>query len=302
MSALKLPRRAREGGFTLVEVLTAATVALILVVAVLRIFTSLTTSTSQSDQRTDAYREARAALAIIQRDLAGLVVATNAGPYLALCDRSRGYPGPTNGDRGGEEIHFFASRRSSSSATGTGPTPTPGPDLGDVVALSYYTAWDASKGAFELRRAIRKPGDTFTALKNSYATSRNNNETPILAHVEDLYVPDKTKDDILAAYVWDLRVRVLGSNGDEIKDNATNLPYPLVWDDKNAKSASPVTIEISFKTISPTLGTRLKAIGLTPGEWMDARSANPPSGGKYERFLKPAVYEFRTTHRIGQNR
>ncbi|MBS0659744.1 MAG: prepilin-type N-terminal cleavage/methylation domain-containing protein [Verrucomicrobia bacterium] len=298
---MKSPRARRQGGFTLVEVITAAAVSLILTVAILRIFVSLSTSTSQADQRVDAYREARAALNLIQRDLANLVVAPATGPYLALYDRSFGYPAANNNNRGGEEIYFLHSRRESAT-TSTGPTPTPGPNVGDLSAVGYYCAWDAGKGAFELRRFFREQQATYEALRTSFNESKTNGDSPPLARLSALYVPDKANDDVLASYVWDLRIRALAADGSEIQFQSKS--YPLVWNEKDFQPPpnTPVTIEISFKALSPLAAGRLKALKLGPSDWMGARDPNVREDSNYFKHIRPLVYEFRTSFRISQNR
>lgn len=294
-------RSRSQGGFTLVEVLTAAAVSLILTFTVLRIFISLSSSTSQADQRIDAHREARAALNLMQRDLANLVVAPGSGPYLALYDRSYGYPASAGSDRGGEEIYFLHTRRESTPAV-SGPTPTPGPNLGDVSAVGYYCAWSASKGAFELRRYLRGQQDTYTALRDSYNNSKSAGDTPALARLKDLYSPDKANDDVLASYVWDLRIRALAADGSEVQFGGKS--YPLAWNEKDFQppAASPVTIEISFKALSPLAAGRLKALKLEPKDWMGSRDPIISETSKYSLHVRPLVYEFRTSYRIPQNR
>src|SRR5438067_9675688 len=66
-------RQTRCFGFTIVELLVASAITLGIVVLLGVIFGSITRTTSRANQRTDAFRDARAALQIMARDLAGLV-------------------------------------------------------------------------------------------------------------------------------------------------------------------------------------------------------------------------------------
>src|SRR2546430_3573445 len=66
-------RRRPLHAFTIVELLVASAITLGIVVLLGVIFGSITRTTSRANQRTDAFRDARAALQIMARDLAGLV-------------------------------------------------------------------------------------------------------------------------------------------------------------------------------------------------------------------------------------
>src|SRR5438270_4981730 len=59
--------------FTIVEMLIASAITLGMVVLLGTIFGSITRTASRANQRTDSFRDARAALQMIQRDLSGLV-------------------------------------------------------------------------------------------------------------------------------------------------------------------------------------------------------------------------------------
>jgi uncharacterized protein (TIGR02599 family) len=61
--------RARIPAFTLVELLIAISITLLIVVLLSRIFAGAADAWRSSDQRIDVFRDARAALQIISRDL-----------------------------------------------------------------------------------------------------------------------------------------------------------------------------------------------------------------------------------------
>src|SRR5438067_11342993 len=63
----------REGGFTLVELLIAAAITVVIVVMLGLMLGSLMSSASHASQRVDAFRDARAALQVMERDLRNLV-------------------------------------------------------------------------------------------------------------------------------------------------------------------------------------------------------------------------------------
>ncbi|MCX7869830.1 MAG: GxxExxY protein, partial [Terrimicrobiaceae bacterium] len=76
------PRAAAASAFTLLELLVAMAVLAILVVMMMGLVTSATTLWRQSENRADAFREARAAMTVIARDLANLVPSTNTNLFL----------------------------------------------------------------------------------------------------------------------------------------------------------------------------------------------------------------------------
>src|SRR4029453_8175040 len=76
---LPLPR---ERAFTLAELLIATGITAIIVVLLGTMLGSLLNTASRSNQRIDAFREARAALQMIERDLSNLVRAQwNPDPF-----------------------------------------------------------------------------------------------------------------------------------------------------------------------------------------------------------------------------
>lgn len=72
----------RTRAFTILELLVAMAVLAILVVMMMGLVTSATTLWKQSENRVDAFREARAALTIISRDLGNLLASTNTNYFL----------------------------------------------------------------------------------------------------------------------------------------------------------------------------------------------------------------------------
>ena len=65
------PRRVH--GFTLVELLVSIVVLTLLTLALFNVLNSTTTAWNRTEQQTDAFREARAAMEIISRDLRSMV-------------------------------------------------------------------------------------------------------------------------------------------------------------------------------------------------------------------------------------
>src|SRR5204862_6092509 len=62
-----------RAGFTIVELLVASAITLGIVVLLGIMFGAITRTTSRANQRTDAFRDARAALQMMERDFSNLV-------------------------------------------------------------------------------------------------------------------------------------------------------------------------------------------------------------------------------------
>src|SRR5438270_6540616 len=99
--------------FTIVEMLIASAITLGMVVLLGTIFGSITRTASRANQRTDSFRDARAALQMIERDLSGLVrnqrdatgtAITRPAAYLAL-DNLYTDPGSVNAASNNQQIY-----------------------------------------------------------------------------------------------------------------------------------------------------------------------------------------------------
>jgi prepilin-type N-terminal cleavage/methylation domain-containing protein len=158
-------RRDTNSGFTLVELLIAAAITVVIILMLGGMFLSLMNTSLRANQRVDAFRDARAALQIIQRDMANLVqlpatsptptptpptsptpVPLRSAAYFALDNIWQDPNDPVYSANNGSlnrQIFALIARSSptlsptptpSSSAT---PAPTPAP-TGDLCAVGYY--------------------------------------------------------------------------------------------------------------------------------------------------------------------
>src|SRR6266478_5632962 len=145
----------RGGGFTLVELLiaTGITVAIVLMLGLM--LSSLMSTASHATQRVDAFRDARAALQVMQRDLRNLVRTQWTTPtqpqtlptaYFALDNRYTGDP-----VAGNQQLYALVSAKTTASS-------------GDVCAVGYYCRWDDQLHAYTLRRFFRDSAATFTVM------------------------------------------------------------------------------------------------------------------------------------------
>jgi type II secretory pathway pseudopilin PulG len=269
----------KRRAFTIVELLVASAITLGIVVLLGVIFGSITRTTSRANQRTDAFRDARAALQMMTRDLNNLVrtqwqpdAFTNPPPwqpitrpaaYLALKNI---YSDPAPGN---QQLYALVAAKNSG--------------LGDVCSVGYYCRWNDQGYGYSLRRFFRPSDKTFNALSSSTTYAADS----------ALYVPDPVpptgplSDDLLAANVWNLKVTAYDAAG-----NA--LPYPLFSDGSATDAISPTgtarpaAIEISFRAMSAEAARTVVAAQASASVWMDENNAT------YKLLIKPHAYEFRT--------
>jgi prepilin-type N-terminal cleavage/methylation domain-containing protein len=271
--------RTTRFGFTLAELLIAVAITSLIVVMLGAMFGSLASTVGRASQRIDAFRDARAAVATIQRDLSNLV---RVGPaaYFALDDRYTNDPN-TTANKNRQLFALIAIKNGS---------------LGDLCAVGYYCRWEGNR--YTLRRYFRNSNEL--SADNAYFTNLGrawppwnfiSNGAGNYMRSDKLYQPSDVdapssdppsfKDETLAAYVWNLQIKAYKSDG------KIDTAYPLIMD-PSLPTALPAAIEISFKTISPEAAKTIMAISSNPNDWMDETSS------AYIRLIKPHAYEFRT--------
>jgi len=272
-----------EGGFTLVELLIAAAITVVIVVMLGLMLGSLMSSASHASQRVDAFRDARAALHMMERDLSNLVCAqwniqtspvptpvpvpvTRPAAYFALDKRWQDtandpYSDPANGNPNRQMFGLIATKSSAP---------------GDMCAVGFYCRWDTQLHAYTLRRFFLDATTTFNVFTSPAVTAAN------YASDSDLYAPS-VNDEVLAAYVWNLNITMRDAAGNVINT------YPYICDPNTVTPTSlPAAIEISFNAMSPQAARTVTSVSSAPADWMDTTTQN------YQRLVKPHAYEFRT--------
>ncbi len=249
----------RGGGFTLVELLiaTGITVAIVLMLGLM--LSSLMSTASHATQRVDAFRDARAALQVMQRDLRNLVRTQWTTPtqpqtlptaYFALDNIYTADP-----VAGNQQLYALVSAKTTASS-------------GDVCAVGYYCRWDDQLHAYTLRRFFRDSAATFTVMQGAVSYAADS----------VLYVPGAS-DAVLAAYVWNLKITMYDSGGAVINT------YPYICDpDATTPKTLPAAIEISFNAMSPQAARTVMSVTSDPSVWMNM-DAN---------LVKPHAYQFRS--------
>ncbi|MGI8819379.1 MAG: PulJ/GspJ family protein [Chthoniobacterales bacterium] len=279
--------RRGDPAFTIVELLVAAAITVVIVVLLGTMFGSLIGTTNKANQRIDSFRDARAALQMMRRDLSGIVrttwrpdpfttpPGTNPQPitkpvaYLAM---KQIYPDPGSGN---QQIYALVTAKNTGS--------------GDVCSVGYYCSWE--NNAYTLRRFFQPSNTTFNIISTAttpFVPACDVAEPPGPA-TEHLFHRPSAADDALAAYVWNLKFTPYDATGTKLTDPATNLSYPYVCDKSETQPvAPPASITISFRAMSSNAARAVVATGAGPDVWMDENS------DVYKRMIRPHVYEFRS--------
>lgn len=296
----------KQFGFTLVELLIAAGITVVIVVLLGTMLGSLMNTASRTSQRVDSFRDARAALQMMERDLSNLVrtqwnpdpfsspaptttpqPVTRPAAYFAAANIWKPGPSdpPDNYSSGNPNGQIFAliSTKIASLATSLTPTPTASPTptptpspactpIGDVSAVGYYCRWDGNR--YTLRRFFSNC--TFSVMTSSPVTSANYasaSPSPSPA----LYSPSAS-DEVLAANVWNLNIAMYNGAGAQIA-------YPYICDQSaTTPTLPPAAIEISFNAMSPQAARTVMSVSSNPGDWMNMNV----------NLVTPHTYKFRT--------
>jgi type II secretory pathway pseudopilin PulG len=253
----------RERAFTLAELLIATGITAIIVVLFGTMLGSLLNTASRANQRIDAFREARAALQMIERDFSNLVPTqwtptpspiTRPAAYFALKNIY------TDPEVGNQQIYGLIAVKAAGSPT---------PSVGDVCAVGYYCRWEGNR--YTLRRFFRDSTHTFGVLQNAVGYAADSD-------LYDLNAAD-ARNDILAAYVWDFKVATYDASGNLV------TTYPYICDQSaTTPTLLPAAIEISFNAMSPQAARTVMSVSSSPADWMNMNV----------NLVNPHTYQFRT--------
>lgn len=267
--------RRSHSAFTLVELLIAVTITVLIVVLLGTMFGSLTKTTSRANQRIDAFRDARAALQMMERDLSDLVHATPAA-YFSATTATTIYDDGNTASQKNHQLYALCALKNQ-------PPGNPAPVAGDMCAVGYYCRWETNasgqQGHYVLRRHFRDSDATFQAFKTNGAGNYMAAAT--------LYRPSAS-DDILASYVWNLQITAYKSDGTIDTTYPTATDTLTAADPAGSSAALPAAIEISFNAMSPEAARTIMSVSSSQSDWMNPASTN------YTRLIAPNAYEFRT--------
>ena len=161
-------------GFTLAEVLIATVITSLIVTLLFGVFSSVVNQWRSADQRIDAFRDARAALLLITRDLSRAHVGANT-QMITLKDLTASYA---------KEAFVV--------------TPIPNAGKSELCAVGYYLSWDNTAKAFSLKRLFKNSDATVTNLQGASVNFTSLFSKPTTQAERDLY------EEGLAPCVWDL--------------------------------------------------------------------------------------------------
>ena len=308
-------RGRRDGGaFTLIELIVAMAVALVIVFVLLQVFSTSADSWQKGETQADTYREARAAMQIMSRDVRQIVPAPLASPtptaspspaptpvtvavapsliidhYPAAANTSPAVPG----DEINEELYCL--------------TLAPNSGASAMCAVGYYCQWDTSKHAFVLMRQALNSNGTFQCFKEAHDRLPPAGPANPMTFL-DLFTrpsPQATgpfvgpAPDELASFIWDLQFRVdktltfpVASKSEpalpppDHSDPALYYggqpPYPMQL---------PAYVEIRFKALSASAVNAFKNNnGVTRATW--ATPANSDTLDSFKRIIQKNSRQF----------
>ncbi|GAB4171438.1 MAG: hypothetical protein Fur0032_10640 [Terrimicrobiaceae bacterium] len=211
-----------QKAFSLLELLVAMAVLSILVVMMLGLVSSATALWRQSENRADAYREARAAMGIISRDLTSALVGVTNTNFFIYGNEAGGMlqqGGSPVFDSDRQALFFLGAFPMSAQETGS---------KSDVCQVGYFVAFDrtaistnlaGSRPTMNLYRYFLSSNETFQRLSNTNLTT---------VFTNNLF-PLNDKVELLARNVREFRVTPLIVTNGTYSTNftpATNRPLP----------------------------------------------------------------------------
>lgn len=252
--------------FTLMELIVAMSVTSVLVVLMLQVFSDSTTAWQRNDEKLDTFREARAAVQMISRDLSQIIPTQSTPdkfPILALDHHEN----TKDEDKVNQEFYALSAVRNKG--------------RGDLCAVGYYCFWDKDKTAFTLRRQITESTTTFSKLQKALLASGPMSGKAAFDLIYERK-PDETDVqtfDDMACYVWDLKV--------ELPPVPPSTVAP-VWPQGYFSKDLPPWIEIRFKALGANATRKLKDHMIKREDWFDDKST------MHQRFILPGEQQFVT--------
>ncbi len=274
----RLTGRRDSAAFTLIEILVSVTIVVFLVLLLGQIISSAQAIWRHAETRTDAFREARAALDLMSRDLA-LALTDDRAPVLTLSNIYDDQNDPTVGPQHNQQVYALIPMRN----VGDPPPATPPPTRTDLCATGFYCVWDNNRRAYVLRRHMLQSNPTFTRLQSAFAAAGPVDPLKVYNPLNPAANPSEDED--IASYVWDLKVLPYENNAGA--PPTPNASYPVIY-----RATLPEFIEVSFKAFSPQAARQLEAQNIGPEIWFD------PTSAIYRNQISPHVQTFVTRIRL----
>jgi prepilin-type N-terminal cleavage/methylation domain-containing protein len=261
--------RIRASGFTLLEILIAVSLLTILATMLFQMVDASTKLWRENESGAESFREARAALGVISRELQSVLVhdATDRlpGVVIATADKDGKLPGGilSVADKG-NALFFLGLLPQSSQGDG---------DRSDTCAIGYYLAYTRDpnplpRSSRKLYRYFSGSNATFAAAKAALDPKRTVGVglTNWPGAISDLFVPTPGVDsatqfdEILARHVADFTVRALTT------ENGTQPLGPKAAGKPWQRTDWPDAIELKITALTEEAATQL-----TETEWDQAK-------------------------------
>lgn len=278
-------RLKRTAGFSLAELMVALGVTSVLVVLMLRVFTDSTTLWSTSNDRVDTYREARAGLDLMARELADIAKSPALPkdfPLLAL----RHHPDTAQDDVANHEIYALLDIRNK--------------ELADLCTVGYRCVWNEQKSAYVLYRRALDARQTFDNLQTVLNVAAP--LTGDAAFTGLFFGPFGTVDlnpdpsdpsaerrsHPIASYIWDFQVAI--PDPPPGVQRQTRWPYGTFGQDL------PEWIEIRFRAVGEPAARKLKGAQVNRLTWFGKEGGSET--GIYQQRIRPYEQQFITRVRL----
>ncbi len=286
-------------------------VGTILVVFLFQLFNASMRAWRQGEDQTETYREARAAMQMIVRDLSQTIQPMTGSVYVVptptpgttpaviapalVIDHFSGAT-PTNGDEINEEVYC--------------QTTIPNNGASNLCAVGYFCAWkpdlydagsiqqDHAPHAYSLMRQYLGSGSGgTTTTKGLYDRFQKYSGTSPLTFTQifDRAVPPQTPATDppqatvteLAAFIWDLQIRTPATlqSTTDISTDANNK-----YKQTSNQSVLPPYVEVRFKALSESAARQLEGnTGVLRTTWNDSKATTDPI---YQHIILPGTRQF----------
>lgn len=281
-NSFAIGKRSRQA-FSLVELLLAVAIVAFLVLILAQIISSAEGIWRHSAARVDAFRDARAALELMSRELT-VALTNDRAPVLALenifTQPNDAAAGPANN----QQVYALLPLRNVGDPGGSRTN-----ERTDICAVGFYCSWNADRHAYVLRKHILQSNPTYARLRAAFGNptpTPSPSPAPPGAPItpDAIFSPtdpttNPAEDEDVAAYVWDLKITAYELVGGVPAPQT----YPAVY-----RSTLPQFIDVSFKAISQQAARQLEAQNVDPKTWFDT------GGTIYRNQILPQLHQFST--------
>lgn len=244
------PRVFACDGFTLLELLVAMALLAILVVLLLGIVDNGAKLWRTSENRVDSYREARAALGVMSRDLQGVVAGTNTN-YFRLNDTSYTPSGATMGTNASSLFFLTALPKTAQWSSSSNVNKS------DICQVGYFVGYGQTAVSSNAPVRTLNLYRIFLGSDDAYARLGNTNQP---AFPTDAALTDP-RVDLLARNIVSFQVNAYQTN--TAATSLTNfVPTPGL--------PLPAIVEVSIVTINQDTGKKLNT---SAAAWSDTNAA-----------------------------